>query len=188
MIMNKKVSIIVPVYNVAQYLRRFIDSILLQTYKDIELICVDDGSTDESVAIMESYGDKIKIIHQENQGAGVARNAGLKVADGEYVYFCDPDDWCEPKLVELCEKKASEENCDVVVFGRNIYDESQEKVVEHKLLPGSITVLPSPFSPKDISDIVFSVFGQAPWNKFYRRKFLEDKKLRFQALPRNNDV
>lgn len=186
--MSKKVSIVVPVYNVAQYLRKCIDSILSQTYKDIELICVDDGSTDDSVAILESYGDKLQVVCQSNQGAGVARNSGLDVATGEYVYFCDPDDWCNPRLVELCEKKATEEDCDIVVFGRDLYDDVQGKVVERKLLPGNVVSLDSPFSPKDIHNSIFSSFGQAPWNKFYRRRFLLEKKLRFQALPRNNDV
>ena len=186
--MDKKISIIVPVYNVVQYLRRQVDSILSQTYKNIELICVDDGSTDGSDAVLDSYGDKIKVIRQENRGAGVARNVGLEAATGEYVYFCDPDDWCEPNLLELCEKKATSENCDVVVFGRNIYDEHLGRIVERKLLPNQVVALPSHFSPKDISGAIFSVFGQAPWNKFYRRQFLCDKNLRFQALPRNNDI
>lgn len=186
--MKVKVSIVVPVYNVALYLRKFVDSILSQTYEDIELICVDDGSTDGSVSILESYGAKVKIIRQKNQGAGVARNAGLAVASGKYVYFCDPDDWCEPKLVESCVEKAESEKCDVVVFGRNIYDESQGKVVERKLLPPRVASFTTAFSPKDISDVIFSSFGQAPWNKFYRRNYLEEKQLRFQNLPRNNDV
>lgn len=93
-----KISIIVPVYNVEKYLRKCIDSILNQTFKDFELILIDDGSTDESGKICDEYNlkdNRIKVIHKENGGLSSARNAGLDIAQGEYIGFVDSDDWIE---------------------------------------------------------------------------------------------
>lgn len=93
---NIKVSVIIPVYNSAQYLTKCIESMLNQTLKEIEIICVDDGSTDESLAIIKNYkklDSRIKILTQENKYAGVARNNGMRIAKGEYLFFLDSDDF-----------------------------------------------------------------------------------------------
>ena len=95
-----KVSVVVPVYNTAPYLEQCLDSIVGQSLADIEIICVDDGSTDESPAILESYAAKdlrLKVIHQQNQFAGTARNNGMAAARGEYIMFCIPDDFMAEK-------------------------------------------------------------------------------------------
>lgn len=112
-----KVSIIVPVYNVEQYIRRCIDSIQQQTYKNIEIILIDDGSTDSSGAICDEYAktdDRIIVKHIENSGCGGARNAGLDVASGEYFSFIDSDDFVSCNYVEFLLKKAVTLNCDIV--------------------------------------------------------------------------
>ena len=91
-----KLSIIIPVYNVEKYLPKCLDSILNQSFKDFEIICINDGSSDNSLKILEEYKDKrIIIINKENAGSGVARNAGLEIAKGEYIFFVDGDDWLE---------------------------------------------------------------------------------------------
>lgn len=113
----KKISIILPIYNVEKYLGECLDSILSQTLKDIEIICVNDGSSDNCLSIIEKYkkiDDRIVIINQENQGSGTARNNGLKVAKGEYIVFMDPDDYyySDDVLFELY-KKAKENNVDL---------------------------------------------------------------------------
>ena len=98
-----KISVIVPVYNVEQYLPQCLDSIINQTYKNLEIICVDDGSPDNSGKILDEYAKKdkrIKVIHQENQGVSVARNTGLDNATGKYIGFVDPDDWIEADYYE----------------------------------------------------------------------------------------
>lgn len=99
--MNPLVSIIVPVYNAAKYLRRCVDSLLAQTYDPIEIILVDDGSTDGSAAICDEYKKdaRVRVIHQENHGASAARNAGLDAMCGEYVMFVDSDDYVSPEYV-----------------------------------------------------------------------------------------
>lgn len=101
--MNKKLSIIVPVYNTGKYLRRCLDSLLVQTYKTFEIIAVNDGSTDDSKDILEEYESKyaITVINQNNNGLSAARNTGIDVATGDYLGFVDSDDWIDPDMYEL---------------------------------------------------------------------------------------
>ena len=115
-----KVSVIIPVYNVEAYLRKCLDSVVNQTLKDIEIICVDDGSTDGSAAILEEYAAKdvrIKIIKQENAGVNVTRKEGLKLATGEWITFCDADDWIEPDAIEKMVAAAQRDDADCVCCG-----------------------------------------------------------------------
>ena len=112
---NPFVSIIVPVYNVESYLRRCLNSILLQSYSNIEVIVVDDGSTDLSGTICDEYqkqDSRVKVIHKTNQGLGAARNTGLKIAKGEYISFVDSDDYIDLNMIEVlleaCLKTESE--------------------------------------------------------------------------------
>lgn len=111
-----EISVIVPVYNVEQYLPQCLDSIINQTFKDIEIICINDGSTDNSGKILEQYAqkdDRIKIIHQENQGLSVARNNGMAQAIGEYVSFIDSDDFIHPKFIETLYQAIIQNDCDI---------------------------------------------------------------------------
>lgn len=113
-----KISIIVPVYNVEKYLRECLDALINQTYTNIEILCVDDGSTDSSGKILDEYVDKdgrIKVFHQANKGLGSARNLGLKKATSEYLMFCDPDDTYEPIMCEEMHKAITENDVDFVV-------------------------------------------------------------------------
>lgn len=113
------VSIIVPIYNVEQYLAECLDSLVNQTLKDIEIICVNDGSPDNSADIVREYiqaDSRIKLIEQENRGLSGARNTGLKVAKGEYVYFMDSDDWLEADAMDICYQVAVTKGVDVVFF------------------------------------------------------------------------
>lgn len=117
-----ELTIIVPVYKVEPYLRRCIDSILNQTFRDFELILIDDGSPDNCGAICDEYAEKdgrILVIHQKNQGVSAARNAGLDIARGTYLGFVDSDDWIEPEMYETMITTAKEKNVDVVVCGIN---------------------------------------------------------------------
>ena len=115
-----KVSVIIPVYNVEKYLRECLDSVVNQTLKDIEIICINDGSPDNSLAILEEYAKKdsrIIVISQENSGVSTARNVGIDLAKGDYLYFIDADDYAEPDLLELSYQKALSTQCDIVNFG-----------------------------------------------------------------------
>ena len=127
------VSIIVPIYNVEQYLVECLDSLVNQTLQDIEIICVNDGSPDNSADIVRKYmqaDSRIKLIEQENRGLSGARNAGLKVAKGEYVYFMDSDDWLEHDAMDVCYQKAIRGNVDVVLFDALSFVDGVEKCSE----------------------------------------------------------
>lgn len=115
-----KVSIIVPVYNVEKYLKRCLDSLVNQTLKDIEIICINDGSTDGSLAILNEYvrnDDRIVVINQENSGQSVARNRGIDVAKGEYLGFVDSDDWVSEDYFEKLHNSAIQNNAEIAVGG-----------------------------------------------------------------------
>ena len=116
--MNALVSVIVPVYNVAPYLRECLDSIECQTHPHLEIILVNDGSTDDSAAICEEYSrndHRIRVIHQENQGVSVARNTGIRAATGTYLQFVDSDDWMEPTMTETLVRAMETNDVQLVV-------------------------------------------------------------------------
>lgn len=118
--MNIKVTVIVPIFNVEVYLCKCLDSLKAQTLHDIEIILVDDGSTDRSGKICDKYASidsKFKVIHKKNGGSASARQAGLNIAQGEYVIICDSDDWVEPTIYEKLYYKAVEHNADMAVCG-----------------------------------------------------------------------
>ena len=138
MAISPKVSVIIPVYNVEKYLHQCLDSIINQTFKNIEIICVDDGSTDSSAKILEEYAQKysfIKVIHQQNLYAGVARNNGMKIASGEYVFFLDGDDFCAPDLLSLAVNKGDSLGADIVVFDHIRFDEQTGMKEKRKIFP-----------------------------------------------------
>ena len=116
-----KISVIVPVYKTEPYLRKCLDSILGQTYRNLEIILVDDGSPDNCGAICDEYaaGDaRIRVIHQENGGVAAARNAGLDLATGDYIGWVDSDDWIEPEMFEVMLSTAMSRDADIVICGR----------------------------------------------------------------------
>ena len=120
------VSVIVPVYNVREYLSRCVDSILAQTFADIEVLLIDDGSTDGSGAICDEYAQKdsrVRVFHQENGGVCAARNCGLDEAKGEYYLLCDSDDAIHPKLIEMAIFQAKTNGLDCLIYGYKIVSE-----------------------------------------------------------------
>ena len=121
-----KVSVIVPVYNVDKYLEECLDSIVNQTLNDIEIICVNDGSTDGSLKILEDYAskdDRIKIITQENGGLSVARNTGIDVAKGEYLSFVDSDDFIGLEMFDKMYDQAHSQDLDILFCKTYLYDD-----------------------------------------------------------------
>ncbi len=130
------VSIIIPIYNVEKYLAECVDSILGQTFQNIEIILVDDGSSDLSGKMADDYAAKdsrIKVIHKENGGLSSARNAGMKIARGDYIYFCDSDDYISLNAIGILYKIATENNLDMVLFNADSFlnkDDIGNKVLE----------------------------------------------------------
>ena len=124
-----KVSIIVPIYNMEQYLNRCLESIINQTYENIEIILINDGSKDNSLEICKNYAKKdnrIMIIDQKNSGVSSARNSGLDKATGEYLAFVDPDDWIDKDGIEKMVDFALKHKCDIAFFDYKINDEIQK--------------------------------------------------------------
>ena len=186
------VSVVMPVYNAEEFLRQTIDSLLAQTMKNIEIIAVDDGSTDQSLKILKEYAQndkRVKVYTQKNKYAGVARNKGLKHAHGEYVLFLDSDDFFEPELVEKTYYAAIENDADVVLFGANCYNnETGKKWVGKHLLDVNFIPEKQPFNCKDCPDTIFQICNAVPWTKLFRRKFIKKAKLKYQPLFNANDV
>lgn len=186
------VSVVIPVYNIEKYLKETLESVIKQTKSDIEIICVDDGSTDSSKDILYEYAQKdsrIKIFEQENSGAGVARNIGFKQASGKYVAFLDSDDIYELDMLEKMYDKAEKHHLDVVVCRSDKFTDCMDNAVSNNgcikkyLLPAQEV-----FSSFDIKKNFFMVFIWWPWDKLFRKKHIEQLALEFQGLRTTNDL
>ncbi len=187
-----KVSVILPVYNCEKYLRQCLDTLTAQTLRDIEIICVNDGSTDGSSEILKEYAAKdmrILVINSENQGAGAARNLGINAACGKYLAFPDADDWFEPEMLSAAYKTAEASKAEITVFRSMQYDSNTGKTapcgysVRTDKLP-----LFRPFSARDMEDSVFRSFMGWAWDKLYRRSFVLNNGLKFQQQRTSNDM
>ena len=179
-----KMTVIIPVYNTAPYLYRCLNSVINQRLRELEILVVNDGSTDNSLQILEEFAGKdarIKIINQKNQGPSVARNTGLECATGEYVTFLDSDDWFDPIMCYNMYRKALREKSDIVMCTLTCIDsqtgqEVPDPYCNEIFLPQKY--FRQAFSVKDISSAFLSLPVFA-WNKIYRRAFLEQHRLRF---------
>lgn len=187
-----KVSVIIPVYNTAEFLRQCLDSIVNQTLQDIEIICVDDGSTDASLDILHEYASndsRITILTQQNRGAGAARNTGIQIAHGEYLAFFDSDDFFDLRLLEKVTRKGDATNADIVMFGAKHYNNQTHEfspmdyILNTKCLPNKDS-----FSSLDVSDCIFQLTTSSPWSKLFRRSFSEKNGLKFQDLKNSEDI
>lgn len=167
------ISVIMPVYKVEQYLAECLDSVLAQTMKDIEIICVNDGSPDDSQAILEAYAardPRIKVIVQENAGPSAARNTGVRQATGEYIYYVDPDDVIEPNTCEVLWQHIEATQADIVVFG-------MDDIIEN---PSTDPWFIHVSSPREVFYAAFDPYallyepGAFPftWRNIYRRGML----------------
>ncbi|MCR2037850.1 CDP-glycerol glycerophosphotransferase family protein [Adlercreutzia caecimuris] len=186
------VSVVLPVFNSEPYLEQCLDSIVGQTLHDIEVICVDDGSTDRSLEILEDYAQRdwrIRIIRQANQYAGAARNAGLAAAHGRYVIFWDSDDWFKRNALQKMYCQCEADQADICVCDANQFFED----LNLKAPGGSYLVkkyLPeeTPFSIETNHDFILNFTTMVPWNKMLRRSFIERENLYFDNVRTANDV
>ncbi len=181
-----KISVVIPVYNTEKYLESCLESLINQTLKDIEIICVNDGSTDGSTKILQNFAKKderIKIISQENKGQSVARNAGIKSAKGEYIGFLDSDDWADSTMFERLYQNAKNFDadismCSVTTFNQKtgFYNNSDPYM--------TMNLFPQPFekrafTPKETYNFIFRICVM-PWNKIYKKNFLKTHKILFK--------
>ena len=189
---NPLISIIVPVYNVGQYLPQCMDSLVNQTYQNLEIICVNDGSSDNSLSILESYAgqdERITVISQENGGLSAARNTGIKAAAGEYIMFVDSDDWIDLDTCEMCCRAAEEHRADLVLFSyvREFENGSKEKYI----FEGDSRY----FNAEDTKNLIFrrciGLYGEelknpehmdsivTAWIKLYKAALIKEHNVRF---------
>lgn len=188
-----KVSVIIPIYNAEKYLKECLDSVIEQTLQDIEIICVDDGSTDNSLQILNEYerqDKRIKVLTQKNLHAGVARNNGLKVATGEYVHFLDSDDWIESEAYEKLYKIIKENDSDIVKFRAYSYNNETKEVTTRAYL--NIAEVPKKCFETNLnitenpSDVVN--LPDSPWSGLYKREFLINNNIYFDNFICANDT
>ena len=169
------ISVIVPIYNVEKYMRNCIDSIINQTYKNLEIILVDDGSTDNSGKISDEYKNKdkrIKVLHKKNGGLSDARNKGLELSTGEYVLFIDSDDYIDRRMIEILYNNMKETNADISICKfkiiRDNKDFKQEDKIENKIeVYNRDSVFANFFNEKSLETIV-------AWNKLYKKEIFDD--------------
>lgn len=181
------VSLIVPVYNAAAYLKEGVAAMLAQTYRNLEVILVDDGSTDQSPALCDAAAredPRVQVIHQENRGSGPARNRGMAAARGDYLMFPDADDRCLPRMVEMLVAAALKSGAEVTLCGYQSFDEDGE---------GETVSLPAQTleGSQAVRRFVATLFPEGvvgyPWNKLYKREWIEAHALQFPPMRRFQD-
>lgn len=188
----RKISVIMPVYNAEKYVGQAIDSLLAQTFSDFELICVDDGSTDSSLGILRGYecvDSRVKVLTQQNQFAGVARNYGMSAGTGEYIMFLDSDDFFEGNMLDRAISEIERNQADVCVFAGWQYDDSAGERLPMPWMCNLRAVQGSKLIASETQpETIFQVTSPAPWNKVFRRGFIDDNQLLFQGIKNTNDV
>ncbi|MBQ7257227.1 MAG: glycosyltransferase [Abditibacteriota bacterium] len=176
-----KISVIVPVYNTEKYIKRAVDSILNQTFKDLDIILIDDGSTDQSGVICDEYAKKdsriVVVHHQKNMGVSIARNIGIDIATGEYIAFADSDDYIENDMYEILYNVAEKEKADMVNCGVRIFDNNREYIgTDFRTQPNKV------MGRKEILDYLSSFNVQyisLSCTKLIRRYFITENDIRF---------
>ena len=180
-----EISVIIPVYNVEKYLRSCLDSLLNQTFKDLEFICIDDGSTDNSAHILYEYAQKdprFTIMQQKNQGQGVARNNGIQVAKGKYIAFVDPDDWVESNMFEILVKKIRESNAEIIQFNYKEHNEYTKNSKNYNIIKSLSSVMTydengnAYYTWQDIKNKIL-YFELHAWTRIYSKEFINKYKM-----------
>ena len=189
-------SLILPVFNVEPFLKDCLDSISNQTFKNFEVICINDGSTDNSMSVLKEYAQKdtrFKIISQENQGQGVARNKGLKSAKGEYIVFVDPDDWLETNALEEIYTCFKQTKAEVIEFNFREYNDysgkfrfinhanRMKKTFNYDLVPKNY------YSWQDVKKGCLYRLELHIWTRAYSKKFLDKINARFAPTKHGED-
>jgi glycosyltransferase involved in cell wall biosynthesis len=181
--MNPLVSIIMPVYNVEKYIDKSIQSVLSQSYTNLELLIVIDGSPDKSGDIAETYAahdSRITVLYKENGGLSDARNLGIENSNGKYIYFLDSDDYIEGNLLEVTVRLAEDHNLDVVVFGFTADYENNAQVITKiwSVNPQNGIYLKGDLKEINVNEKFYNYIGYA-WNKLYNSKLIKENGLRF---------
>lgn len=190
MMKNPVVSVIISVYNGERYLKECLESVMAQTLRNMEIICVDDASTDDTPQILKAYRDRMRIItNEKNCMAGKSRNRGLRAAAGEYVLFLDADDIFEPDMLEKSYRKARDCNADICIFKEDVFTTNAEKgknyyydeILMKKLGERAF------FTPSEVAETLFNLWNGWAWDKLFRRKFIVEAGIEFPDLQTSED-
>lgn len=188
-----KFTIIAPVYNTEPYLPNFLDSVVNQTFKDFELILVDDGSTDKSLDICHNYAEKdnrITVLTQKNQGAGPARNNGIKNAKGEYLLFLDSDDWINTEKLEILNNTLSSHPCDLLIFGAEevLFNKKEIEIGREPIVPKSLELTSLQACRQEFCNLIFTSILNTPWNKLFKKGIVDKYSVEFADTRRAQDA
>lgn len=185
---EKSVSIVIPVFNAERYLRECLDSVVSQTYENLEIICVDDGSSDGSFSILEEYGradKRIRLMKQEKESrtAALARNMGLEAATGDYLAFLDADDFLEENAIEEAVKDIENSRADITIFNAYIYEtENNMDKFGNNMMKGWASQHEGVLEKDVIKTHILDLCTFAPWNKLYVRRYVANKQIRFRPV------
>ncbi len=184
------VSVVIAAYNASSFIGETLASVMAQTLEDIEVIVVDDGSTDTTPDVVRSYVEKdarISLIQQQNSYAGTARNKGMDAASGSYLYFLDADDWIEPNALEVMVATAQKHRCDIVVARSEFFDNVSQETGQMNWAIAN-TPFNQVLAPADFASRLFQNFVGWAWDKLFDASFVAKAGLRFQGLRTTNDA
>lgn len=178
--MSPQLSVVVPIYNTGSYLRKCLRSLTCQTLADIEIILIDDGSSDDSGKICDEYASKdsrIHVVHKKNEGVSIARNVGIEMSKGEYIGFMDSDDWAEHEMFKEMMDAAVETHVDIVICDMlNIYEDGRKKLDTISLLTGDCLIMKSNISPHLLIELT-----EGAWRCIYRKELLNFYDIKFPS-------
>ena len=180
---NDLITVIIPCYNVEKYLKKCVDSIINQTHQNLEVILVDDGSTDTTAQLCDELAKtdkRIKVLHKVNGGLSNARNTGFAVATGNYVTFLDSDDWLEANTIKTAYNKMTKENLDLVIWGYTAdFVDDNEKVIDNRIFAVSGICEYSTINSVFLQKSTLGISGYV-WNKLYKTEIIRENNLSFE--------
>ena len=190
---NPQISVIIPIYNCEKYIKECLSSLIKQTFKNFEIICINDGSNDDTLKILKKFeakDERINIFNQNNSGPGIARNVGMKKSKGEYLMFLDSDDIFKKTMLEELYIKIKENDSDIVICNSQNFEKKKwwKKFYEKNYLINDNIIKQKTFSSLDIEKDFFNLFIWWPWDKLFKRKYIENLGIEYQNLKSSEDL
>ena len=190
---NPQISVIIPIYNCEKYIKECLSSLIKQTFKNFEIICINDGSNDDTLKILKKFeakDERIIIFNQNNSGPGIARNVGMKKSKGEYLMFLDSDDIFKKTMLEELYIKIKENDSDVVICNSQNFEKKKlwKKFYEKNYMISNNIIKQKTFSSLDIEKDFFNLFIWWPWDKLFKRKYIENLGIEYQNLKSSEDL
>ena len=184
------ISVLMPVYNSAKFVTEALDSLLVQTYEDFEIVCVDDGSTDGSAELLDDYAlrdGRMRVFHQQNAGAAAARNFALDQARGLYLCFMDSDDFVEPSMLRELMDRMEQHDPELVLFDVDMYRQQEAQFVPSGAIKQGMFPVDTPFAPYQIKGLYRNMRGYTV-GRLYRTSYVRDMGVRFPSISAHEDM